>query len=264
MSIIKVNSILDEYKVRASFSDPNEMSGRSSNRALTEYILNNISQYLYDISGILVDIGCGDGSLFAITQSKKNCKFEKSVGILPSQEECDRVTNELKKFNSEILIKKGVSCDLPCPDNYANAVVINGVILILKDKEEVIRSIKEIHRISNPSAIAYFGEVPFVNEMEKVTYGESIVGWLFHVLMNKGLYQFFFKSLYVLQCIFTKKTLIIRPKNPLLWFRVSEFEGILESCGFQIVESKQHKEIDAFGKVNFSKTRWNYIAKVLK
>ena len=67
MSIIKVNSILDEYKVRASFSDPNEMSGRSSNRALTKYILNNISQYLYDISGTLVDIGCGDGSLFAIT-----------------------------------------------------------------------------------------------------------------------------------------------------------------------------------------------------
>ena len=82
--------------------------------------------------------------------------------------------------------------------------------------------------------------------------------------MNKGLYQFFLKLFYVLQCIFTKKIFIIRPKNQIVWFGVSEFEGILESCGFQIVESKQHKEIDAFGKVKLSKSRWNYIAKVIK
>lgn len=264
MPFIKVKSRLDEYKVRASMSDINDMSGRTSNPALTQYVLNNISEYLCNISGVLVDIGCGDGSLFAITQGKENCKFEKNVGILPSQDECDRVTKELKGFSSEILIKKGLSYDLPCPDNFANAVVINGVLLILDDREEVIRSIQEVHRIGNPSAIAYFGEMPFVNEMEGVAYGDSILGWLLYVLKNRGVYQFYLKVIYVLRCLFTKEIFFIIPKNNGSWFGVKEFEGILESCGFHIIESIQHKEIDASGKVSLSKTRWNYVTKVIK
>ena len=121
-----------------------------------------------------------------------------------------------------------------------------------------------MHRISNPSAIAYFGEMPFLNEMEGINHGDSILGWLIHVLMKRGLYQFFLKLIYVLRCLFTKEIFLIIPKNKGLWFGIKEFEGILESCGFQILDSIQHKEIDAFGKVKLSKSRWNYIAKVIK
>ena len=260
MPIIKLKSKIEEYKIRASKSDINEMSGRTHNPSLTKYVLNNIAKEVKNISGTIVDIGCGDGSLYRILKNKKQ-NIKSYIGILPTNEECLRLSKEMKKFSPVVKIKKGFSDCLPLPENTADLVIINGVILILKNKEEVLRTIIDIKRICREGAYIFIGEVPFIDEMKNINYGDSIIGWLLHVLINKGFNLFLKKIIYLIKCLITDEVFMITHKR-IISFEVEEFVKILTEFGFEVIKSFPHKEIDSNGNECISKTRYDYLVKI--
>ena len=260
MPIIKLKSKIEEYKIRASQSDINEMSGRTKNPSLTKYILKNIAKEVKNISGNIVDIGCGDCSLYKILK-ENNHNISNYIGIVPTHEEYKRLSEEMASFKQIVEIKKGFSDSLPISKNTADLVIINGVILILKNKEEVLRTIKEIKRICKKGAVIFIGEVPFVDEMKNIKYSDSIFAWLIYVLHNNGLKMFIRKIIYLIKCILTKEIFMITTKK-IIYFEVEEFIKILNENGFKVIKSFPHKEIDPNGNKLLSKTRYNYLAKI--
>jgi len=263
MPIINVKNKLEEYRIRASKADINEMTGRTNNPELSKYVLNNIAEKVSSFEGTFVDIGCGDGSLFKLIEKKIKHKNNNYIGILPTKEECNRLKENIKReSNSRVEIRKGISKSLPCDKNIADVVIINGVLLILENKEEVIESIKEIQRICKNNAIVFFGEIPFVDEMKNIQYGDSIIKWLFSKFFENGLKTFFLKLKYTLRCLISDEIFLITNKR-ILWFEINEFKEILESLNFKILDLKKHKEINSSRKETISKTRANYLAQLI-
>ena len=84
----------------------------------------------------------------------------KYIGIVPTKEEFKKLSREMNSFTPTVEIKKGFSDSLPLSENTADLVIINGVIVILENKEEVFRTIKEIKRICKKGAL-FFGRSPF-------------------------------------------------------------------------------------------------------
>ena len=167
----------------------------------------------------------------------------------------------MSKFSPFVEIKEGFSDALPLTDNSADLVIINGVILILKNKDEVLRTLKEIKRISRVGAFIFIGEVPFDNEMKNINYGDSIIGWLIHVLFNNGLKLFFKKIFYLIKCLITDEVFMITHKK-IISFEVEEFVKILSEFGFELIKKFPHKEIDENGNECISKTRYDYLVKI--
>ena len=86
----------------------------------------------------VLDVGCGTAHL---TNWIKEKGFE-VYGIEPSQKMYDLAVTNFP----EIEIKKGISSDIPYPDNYFDLIVCFEVMRYL-DKKENIASYKEIYRV---------------------------------------------------------------------------------------------------------------------
>ena len=185
----------------------------------------------------------------------------KYIGIVPTKEEFKKLSREMNSFSPTVEIKKGFSDSLPLSENTADLVIINGVIVILENKEEVFRTIKEIKRICKKGAFIFLGEVPFIDEMKDIKYGDSIYLWLKHILVNYGLKLFIKKVIYLIKCLFTEEVLMITPKK-VIFFQVEEFVKVLDEFGFKVIKSFPHNEIDSNGNKLESKTRYNYFARL--
>ena len=152
MPIIKVDSRIEEYRLRALHEDINELTGRTSNPLLSKYVISNICHLFSEMNGTLVDVGCGDGLLCKMLQSDFGNKKFNYVGILPSQEECDRVSENLRNLNTTSLIKRGLADSIPLEDSCANVVVANSILLIMDSRQHAINALAEIRRISKKNA----------------------------------------------------------------------------------------------------------------
>ena len=77
MPIIKCKSFIDAYRYKASSRDINELSGRMGRPDLTNFINRQIINKLFiDCDDVVIDIGCGDGTLL-----KKSAKIMTPVGL---------------------------------------------------------------------------------------------------------------------------------------------------------------------------------------
>jgi ubiquinone/menaquinone biosynthesis C-methylase UbiE len=98
----------------------------------------------------VLDVGCGTAHL---TNWIKQKGFE-VCGIEPSKEMFDLA---VKNF-PDIEIKKGISSDIPYPDNSFDLIVSFEVMRYL-DKNENIATYKEFHRVLKPGGIFFVTQV---------------------------------------------------------------------------------------------------------
>jgi ubiquinone/menaquinone biosynthesis C-methylase UbiE len=71
-------------------------------------------------------------------------------------------------------------------------------------------ALREIARITKPSGHVFIGEVPYVNEHEGKKYGDSISLWLWWVLRNQGLAQFFTRLKQTFVALFYKEPDLVK------------------------------------------------------
>ncbi len=254
MPIVKCENFIQVYKQKARAMDINELSGRSGRPDLTLYVSQNIlSAMNIRQNDVLVDIGCGDGTLLKLA-AKTNCT---AIGILPTDEEFERVSSALRGAFPEIKILKGLAQATNLDSQTATKVVCNGVFIILPEND-VDMALKEIARICKPKALVFIGEIPFKNEFEGKNYGDSILLWLWWVLRKRGLKAFLSQSIFTLKCIFTSEPLIIAPKKH-YYAAPDDFIARAAKYGLELKEKYAHREKTTAGKEIESNSRYDYV-----
>jgi len=252
MTIIKAANKVEEYRARALASDVNELTGRTGRPDLTDFVTSNIVATLAFKPGeVLVDIGCGDGSV--LRKASQGCEQGSFVGILPTSQEVERVQPLLR--SNQIAVRVGLADATGLSDGFADKIVCNGVLLIVPDVE---RALSEIARISKKGALIYIGEIPKIDERAGKTYGDSIVKWLYFVLRTQGLVAFGSRLRQVLRGIFSKEPFIISPKEHFFAEPVA-FTALAERHGLKLIEWFPHREITPAGTIFESPTRIDYL-----
>jgi hypothetical protein len=204
-------------------------------------------------SDVVIDIGCGDGTLL-----KQAAKFLKhGVGVLPTDEEVDRVRLGMNGYHTNIEIVRGTVQSTSLQTGLGTKIVCNGVILLL-DKNKVEPALKEIARISCHGALIYIGEVPSKNEFENRSYGDSTIKWLIWVIRNQGIRVFLKRLLQVGRSIMTKEPFIIAPKAH-FYSRPEAFIKKAEICGLIHQDSFRHPEVTESGQMKENADRYDYI-----
>ena len=262
MSIHKPQSYVEVYRLRSKSTDINELSGRTGRPDLTWFVSDQIAAKLaLKVDDVLVDIGCGDGSLLKAAAAKGIDPLRgRLVGILPTEDEVDRLRISLTDAASQgIRIVQGLSHRTHLPDQFATKTVINGVLVILESETAVDDTLAEVRRITKPGGTVFVGETPDTDEFESRQYGDSIVWWLLWVLKERGLLAFLTCVKRTLAALVTKEPFIIAPKKT-FWMQPDRFRAKLGRAGFEVSEYFRHREIDTQGNVGDSRTRWNYIA----
>ncbi len=259
MAIIKLRNRIEEYRMRAHMGKLNEMSGRSGREDLTQFVARSILDELRDVRGVIVDIGCGDGTLLQLF-SQQN-QITKCIGILPTKDEVSRLSSALDQSSDaqKIEVLEGLSAAVPLDSDYADAIVINGVIHILEDSDDVSQTLSEISRVSRNGGIIFLGEIPFRDEtIHASQYGDSVVKWLIHILRERGLRAFFVKLFWVFKCLLGQDDMLIKPKNFLI-FEPDALVRRLQAHGIEPLRIVPHKEVGTDGSVYNSKTRMDYV-----
>ena len=254
MSIIKVNTSIEEYRYRARSSDLNELSGRTNQHEVTLFVNKEIVKRMALCKGeVVVDIGCGDGTFLNLAS-----EFDvSSIGILPTEEEVRRVQDRFSESQANIEIKRGLAHKTGLPGGFADKIVCNGVLLLLKE-EEIVLALEEIVRISKNGALVYIGELPFVDEMVGRNYGNSIVKWLFWVLRNEGIRSFGNRAMQSAKGVFSKEPFIIKAKDQ-YFCPIDRFISKAERLNLNLVANFPHMTITPGGKLMNSESRQNYI-----
>lgn len=164
MKIYKARDFLEAYKVRASSADINDLSGRDGLPQLTSYVSSSLATELSLRPGdTLVDVGCGEGSLLRMLV-EQGIPASCLRGVLPSEEEVNRVASHLGSFGCHPVITKGKADCTGLPDQWASHTVCNAVLLLLKGPEEAMEALKELIRITRQGGTILVGELPDVDE----------------------------------------------------------------------------------------------------
>jgi SAM-dependent methyltransferase len=262
MTIHKAGSYIDAYRAKATASDINELSGRPGRPDLTDFVSRAILDAMPDDRvGMLVDVGCGQASL--LQQAVRRGRAVRCIGILPTDEEVERVREHLLQSASApgaVEIRRGTADATGLPANSADCVVCNGVLVLLCGPDEIREALAELHRIARPGALLYIGEVPDADEMAGKTYGDSIVRWLAWVLRTQGLSRFLAQSRVVMSAALSREPFVIAPKR--VFFEAPEaFLQRLRGHGFEPIRHERHNDIEPDGTPRPSPTRWNYLVR---
>ena len=253
MPIIKCKDHIEVYERKARSGDLHELSGRTGRADLTQYVAQSIAATLPLRSGdLLVDIGCGDGTLIGLVADK----VASVVGILPTAAEVGRV-RPLFTSNERIEIRQGLSQQTGLPAAIADVVVCNGVFLLLSSSQ-VDQSFREIARIGKPGSTAFIGEVPRVDEFRDRTYGDSIGGWLWWVLRNQGLGAFATRLRQTLVAFLSSEPMMIGPKE-YFFCEPAAFIALAQAHGLKLQTHFPHPEVATTGENMSSATRWDYV-----
>jgi ubiquinone/menaquinone biosynthesis C-methylase UbiE len=266
MTIYHAKNSIDAYRMRALSGAVYELSGRpvqSVTNAISSHICEKLSLCESDV---LVDIGCGDGSLLIAAQkSGVNPWVGRLVGILPSREEVEKLTQYLIECSliQGACIVQGLSNTTSLSDQFANKVVSNGVFLLLDNEAMVDQSLIEMHRITKPGGLIFIGELPERNEVNvpvtEASLNDKLMTRVYKVFKRYGLLEICRRFRNRIKAVFSKKVVIIQPKAP-FWMSPGDFSAKLEYSGFQVLEIYQCKSYtpeDANGVTH----RYNYIAR---
>ena len=253
MPVIRVNNYIDAYRVRSQAKDIHELAGRPDKQALTEFvnrsILNEIQPGPDDI---LVDIGCGDGTLLRMAME---CGAE-CLGITPTAEEKARLEEAMPK----LAFKVGTVQDLPLKPESASKVVCNAVLCYLSSEEEVKTALQAMARIARPGATVWVGEIPEIDEYAHygMYRGTSMPAFLWHLLTHNGLRSFLGMCRRWLKATLGSERIMLNSAG-LFHAEPARMVALAEACGLRLSAHFRHKEMDQQGHVADSKFRYDYV-----
>ena len=266
MTIYRTKTLEETYRYKAGSTDINELNGRPGRRDLTDFVADQILKKIrLNMGDTLIDVGCGDGTLLKKIAKKgfdnNNCRI---IGLLPSQEEVDRVKQDFFKNKSlhypKVSILRGKAEKIDLPSDFCDHIICNSVLHGSGQRLENVKSaIKEFNRVMKIGGELYIGEMPEINELNGKNYGNSLIGWLIYLIRRKGFSAFIIGLKAVIISLLTKEPFIITPKF-MFFIKSADFEDMLQLYGFRLLKKMRHYEIDGSGNKVLSETRWNYKA----
>lgn len=266
MTIYKARTLADSYKLRSKAKNINELNGRGEYRDLTDFVISNILlQFKIKPTSTIVDVGCGDCTLFKQLLKKfKGGYSGKLIGILPNLEEILRVersiidNHEIK--SSVIALQHGTVDNINLPDGHCDLLVVNSVIHgAAENLKDARTALIELIRIIKPGGQLYIGELPSVDEFADRNYNkDSIISWLKWIYIQRGFPEFWVNFLRVIKCMVSKEPFIIEPKKK-FYMLPENFIEMMKNFGVQVIRYYPHQELNQNKVPIDSVSRWNYI-----
>jgi SAM-dependent methyltransferase len=267
MTIYRAKNFIDAYRVRAMSPDINDLSGRDGRPDITAHVAKKLAAEL-DISpqDLIADIGCGDGTFLKLA-IRQGLAFENLKGVLPTQEEVQRVNDYLKlefpQLKSKILTV-GVSDSTTLSTGSVDKCVCNGVFLLLPDEATVKSSLIEFARITRRGGLILIGEVPDIDEVSVLNPTQlqlaqhSPLSRAWRVLVDSGIREMFLRLKKRLLSTFDRRTHLISPPTT-FWMSPGDFEEMGKSAGLMLIRKKPSPSLSISGQPTEHDYRWNYL-----
>ena len=255
MGIYRDRDRRSEYRRFASSPDVGDLSGRPGRPDLTETISRRVIDHLDPTSSVrVVDIECGDGRLLRILESERGLKD--LVGVLPSQEEVERLAGALASTGSRISVVLGDTENTGLPAHSCDLLIVNGVLHLAQPNPQA--SLMEFRRLLAPGGTLFVGEIPDRDEFSHHTQYTSAMDYLVH---QRGLRPFVIGAARVARYAFTQEPFLER-QSTVFYATPTMLRGLLEDAGFADISWSRHGTPGPGGQVVESATRWNYTASV--
>lgn len=253
MPVVRVNNYLDAYRLRAQAEDIHELAARPNKKSLTEFVNRQILDAIQLVpDDVLVDIGCGDGSLLRMA----NGLASKCVGIAGSVEEQRRLESEFPGF---CFIASQAQL-LPLDSRSASKIVCNATLFYLPSEDDIRAALCEMARIARPGATIWIGEMPEIDEYEHygMYRGTSMLAFLWHLMKHNGLRAFAGMIRRWLKAVAGSEQIILNSAG-MLYVGPEKMLQLAESCGLRLRTYFRHRELEGSGKVVNSKFRYDYV-----
>jgi ubiquinone/menaquinone biosynthesis C-methylase UbiE len=254
MPIIKTKTNIEVYRHLSKLKDIHNLSGRAENKNITNYINRKIIDKMgFQPEDVVVDVGCGDGSLL----SEVSSIIAKGIGVTPTVEETAKLSTFYSNKTNILFITSEADSILQ-EDNCADKTICNGVLLLLENKAIFKKAVSEISRLTKKGGLIWMGEIANINEYAGRNYGSSISKWLIYLLKNNN-FKGFFKGVFtVIKSKFSSQYFLIHPKK-MLPIDNASFTELCANCGLELIEQSAHCTIDEYNNIQESKTRTNFI-----
>ena len=154
----------------------------------------------------------------------------------------------LRRFGLDA--KQGLTDQLPLPDTCASVIVGNSVLLVVP-REKIPASLREIHRIAQPGARIFLGEIPFVQPLDPTPQFATRREALSYFYHKHGLRTWFGMLRRMVWWTLTGKPTVIRPGTAISFYAApAEFIAMAQEAGLQPMRYWRH---------DYPKTRNNYL-----
>jgi tRNA (uracil-5-)-methyltransferase TRM9 len=171
---------------------------------------SEVIEFLKDMKGNYLDVGCGCGRNFLKLSGAKCCGVDFSSNMLKFSKET------AKKKGVLIELKKAEASELPFDDNFFDKVLFHSVIHCIPTKEDRKKSLEEVYRVLKSEGLAmvtaWSRKSPRLKNKDK----ETFIPWS----SNKEEYL---RSTYI--------------------YDFDELRDLLKEVGFGIVSSKEGKNL---------------------
>ena len=211
----------------------------------TEFIAGQIAAVLQPgPEDRLLDIGCGDGALLRRVAPG----VARAAALDLSPVALARVKQSLSG-SGQMFCTAGISEAIPFCDAAFTMVVINSVLYALGSYEEAERTVIEVRRVLRRGGIAYFGEIPTIDERKGARPGGGPLGTMWMKLKRHGprtICRLFWER--------RRETVqIIAPDTFLYWGREA-FVATLGKHAFRVEQVLPHRVLSGIT------SRLNYVA----
>jgi ubiquinone/menaquinone biosynthesis C-methylase UbiE len=245
-------SIIEEYRQRAREPDISHMTGRQGRPDATDFIAEAALDEIRPTDGLLVDIGCGDGTL--IRKATVLLPQLRCIGILPTQEEVDRTKSA---FSGASDIRQGTVHHTGLPNGCADYIVCSGVLHIAPPLE---LSLQEIRRVAKPEAKILVTEIPNID----VRPGRDRWVWLRIVPSNfkhHGIAAGFGAIFYLARAAGSGRWTAMTTR-PRFWIEPADFVQTAKACGLEVVKQFQYRVPDSGGTIVERPWLFNYVLRL--
>jgi len=253
MTIVRLTDPIEHYRHIAAHSDIHALAGHGFGVSAIHFTNSNILAGL-DLGphDILLDIGCGDGSLLYTASSQ----VSECMGVIPTVEEQQRLLIAYPRISFLV----GLAQKLPLESESVSKIVCNSVLLVFGTEDEVITALREIARVARPRAGIWIGEIPAANEFEQfnIYSGGTLPGLLWHQFRHKGLRPFFGTCKLAVRSLIGRDTLEI-VSYPVFYSAPERFTQLIDKCGLKVQNHFKHQRLDTSGQVIESPFRYNYL-----
>jgi Methyltransferase domain len=253
MPVLRVNNYPDYYRLRAQSKDIYALAGRYDKTSTTEFVNRKILEEIAPgQSDVLLDIGCGDASLLKMAHGR----VLECIGTTTTPEEKARLESALPNLRFIV----STAQVLPLESGSVSKIVCNSVLLLIQDESDVRTALREMVRVARTDATIWVGEIPTRDEVEYYGQyrGNSMLGFLWHLLRHQGLRAFFGMIRRWLKAVIGTEQIILNSARGFC-LEPEKMIALARDCGLLLTTYSRHKELDPAGNIADSEFRYDYV-----